>query len=132
MDDKATLEELCEGDVLVMSPMREDEEDESIQVSFLRTKKTSGTLLILRLTVGFILLTSFLTTIIYQDIEKGNGITHPWFFGTLVSLDIVLLAVLVLQICIYRSCCPLKVTPESVTVNSISLSVTLEEDILNL
>ena len=131
MDDKATLEELCEGDVLVTSPIREDEEDESIQVSLPRTKKkTSGTLLILRVTVGFILLTSFLATIIYQDIEEGNGITHPGFFWTLVSLDIVLLAVLVILICC--SCCPLKVTTESVTVNSFSLSVTLEEDILNL
>ena len=127
MDDEATLEELCEEDLLETSPMSEEEEDESIQVSMPRAKKKTGSaLLIFRVTVGIFLLTSFLYIIYYQDIEKGSGITNPGFFWTLVSLDIVMFFVLV--ILIYRSCRRPLVDPDPELIRPL----TLEENILIL
>ena len=128
MDDETTLEELCEEDLLGTSPMiGEEEEDESIQVSMPRAKKRTGrALLIFRVAVGIFLLTSFLHIIYYQDIEKGSGITHPGFFWTLVSLDIVMFFVLV--ILIYRSCRRPLVDPDPELIRPL----TLEENILIL
>ena len=117
MEDEATLEELCEEDMLVTSPMM-GEEDESIPL--LRAEKKMGRFLISRV---IFLLTSIISIIIYTDIAKGSGLTHPGFFWTLVALDIVMLFVLVFLI--YRRCCRPLGDPDPE-------SVTLEEIILNL